>query len=455
MRPESVVPSPPRVTGGLPGLGPIGAFLRNPTLFLAGARARLGDTFLLDVAGFRLFCVFGPIGVRSLYALPEDEASFGEATRTLLGLKLPPELQAGDLAVFQHLFNRARMESYLGHIDAAMDDAFSELGRDGTFEAFAHMKRLVHRIGFRCWAGREAASAPYFEPLVACFERIDPEQAFVRPASLLLTVLTRKAAERRALGRAAGLLREIWEARRRAGRREDDMLEQLHVLFAGDPEPVRHDRVAKNVMILHLASLANLYASLAWTLVNLLLHPQHRADVEAEADAVAARYGRDRFLRDQRALADMSLLESCAMESIRLAQRSITLRKVMRPCRIETDQGSFDLAPGVFVTTLLSVNNAAYDTLGRFDPRHYEHGQLAEHVQVPGKELVSTFGHGRHACVGERFATSAMKIAMVRLLKAFDLEPAFTSAEPPPAQMGAVARAAAPCPVRYRRKATT
>jgi cytochrome P450 len=455
MRTDSVVPSPPRVTGGLPRLGPVGAFLRNPTLFLAGARARLGDTFLLEVAGFRLFCVFGPIGVRSLYALPEEEASFGEATRTLLGLKLPPELQAGDLAVFQHLFNRERMESYLGHIDAAMDDAFAELGRDGTFETFGHMKRLVHRIGFRCWAGREAAAAPHFDPLVASFERIDPEQAFVRPASLLVTVVTRKAAERRALRRAAGILREIWETRARSGRRENDMLEQLHVLFADDPEDVRHERVAKNVMILHLASLANLYASLAWTLVNLLLHPQHRAAVEAEADAVAARYGRDRVLHDQRALADMPLLESCAMESIRLSQRSITLRKVMRPCRVETDQGSFMLAPGVFVTTLLSVNNAAYGTLDRFDPRHYDRGRLADHVEVPAKELVSTFGHGRHACVGERFATSAMKIAMIRLLTTFDLEPGFASASPPPAQMGAVARAAAPCPVRYRRKATT
>jgi cytochrome P450 len=455
MRTHGVVPVPPQVSGGLPRIGPLVAFLRNPTRFFAGARARLGDTFLLELAGFRLFCVFGPIGVRSLYAMPEGEASFGEATRTLLGLKLPPELQAGDLAVFQHLFNRERMESYLGHIDAAVDDAFVELGHDGAFETFAHMKRLVHRIGFRCWAGREAASPPYFDRLVACFERIDPEQAFVRPASLVFTVVTRKAAERRALRRAASLLREIWEARRRDGRREDDMLEQLHALFADDPDDVRHERVAKNVMILHLASLANLYASLAWTLVNLLLHPRHRTEVDAETDAVATRFGPDRFLRDLRALADMPLLESCAMESIRLAQRSITLRKVMRPCRIETDQGTYALAPGVFVTTLLSVNNSAYDTLGRFDPRHYDRGRLAEHVQVPGKELVSTFGHGRHACVGERFATSAIKIAMVRLLTAFDLEPTFASAEPPPAQMGAVARAAAPCPVRYRRKATT
>lgn len=446
-----VTPAPPIVSGGLPGLGPVRPFLANPTAFLRAQRERLGDTFLLRVAGFDLFCVFGPVGLRSLYALPEDEASFGQATRTLLGLKLPPELQAGDLAVFQHLFNRERMDAYLAHIDAALDDTLDELGTSGTFDVFATAKRIVHRIGFRCWAGREAAQPPYFEPLVACFERIDPEQAFVSPASLLWTVATRKAPERLALHRAAALLGEIWATRGRERRREDDILDKLHEIFAGDADDARRDRVAKNVLILHLASLANLYASLGWTLVNLLLHPEHRAAVGDEAARLRATYD-GRHLTDQRALAEMTFLESCAMESIRLAQRSITLRKVMRPCRVETDQGTFALEPGVFVTTLLSVNNTAWDTLDRFDPGHYERGRLAATVRVPGKEMVSTFGHGRHACVGERFATSAMKIAVLRLLDALELEPAFASAAAPPAQLGAVARSAAPCPVRYRRR---
>jgi cytochrome P450 len=295
----SVTPAPPRAPSGLPWLGQIVPFLRDPNTFLSDARTRLGDTFLVDLAGFRLFCVFGPIGLRSLYALPEDEASFGEATRTLLGLKLPPALQAGDLAMFQHLFSRERMESYLGHIGAAVDDALVELGDAGEVELFAHMKRLVHRIGFRCWAGREAATPPHFEALVHAFERLDPEEAFVHPSRLLWTVVTRKAPERRALAAAAMRLAIIWADRARRGVREDDMLDQLHRLFPGEPE-----RVAKNVMILHLASLSNLYAALAWTFVNLLLHPTHRDAVRAEADAVAARYGAT-YLRDQRALADL------------------------------------------------------------------------------------------------------------------------------------------------------
>jgi cytochrome P450 len=448
---DLVSPAPPTIGGGLPLVGHVVPFLRDPTAFLTSLRARHADTFLLQLARFRLLFVFGPVGLRSLYALPEEDASFGEATKTLLGLKLPPELQAGDLAMFQHLFNRERMQTYVDSVAAAVDDALAELGESGTFEVFAHMKRLVHRIGFRCWAGREAASPAHLEDLVACFERLDPEQAFVRPAELLVTIVTRKAPERRALNRAAAILGAIWEARERRGVREGDMLEQLHALFASDAPAARHARVAKNVMILHLASLANLYASLAWTLVDLLRFPEHRAGVAAEAQAVAARYG-DGFLGDQRALGELERLESCAMESIRMAQRSLTLRKVMRPCAVETERGTFTLQPGVFVATLLSVNNSAHDTLAAFDPRHYERGRLAEHVRVPAKEMVSTFGHGRHACVGERFAMSAIKIAVLRHLAALDLTPAFERVAAPTGQMGAVARAAAPCVVRYRRR---
>ncbi len=43
-------------------------------------RRRLGDTYLVDAFGCRLFCVFSPVGVRALYALREDEASFAAAT---------------------------------------------------------------------------------------------------------------------------------------------------------------------------------------------------------------------------------------------------------------------------------------------------------------------------------------------------------------------------------------
>jgi len=67
----------------------------------------------------------------------------------------------------------------------------------------------------------------------------------------------------------------------------------------------------------------------------------------------------------------------------------------------------------------------------------------------PMPPLVSTFGHGSHACPAQRFAISAIRIAVRRLLEAYDCTPRFTDATPRARQIGAVARAAEPCPVDY------
>ena len=48
-----------------------------------------GDTFILHLFGAKLFCVFSSPGLRALYSVRENDASFTEATKGLLGLKLP------------------------------------------------------------------------------------------------------------------------------------------------------------------------------------------------------------------------------------------------------------------------------------------------------------------------------------------------------------------------------
>ena len=267
-------------------------------------------------------------------------------------------------------------------MNAAAQEAVDGLGQSGELEVFQHMKRLVHQIGFRCWVGREAASPRYFSRLVELFERLDPEEAFVHPTRMLRTIATRKAAERRALRSAQAILAEIWSERQRRGVREDDMLEQLHAAYGDAPADARHARAAKDVMVLHLASQTNLYAAMAWTLINVLRHAEHRRAVEAECAAVNG------GLRDARGLATLTRLEQCTYESVRLAQRSLTLRKVLQPCRVDTGATTYTLQPGTYLATLLSVTNSAYPTLDTFDPAHYERGRIADAVALPAKEVV-------------------------------------------------------------------
>ena len=93
----AIDPMPPSAGGMLPWIGAGLGLLRDPTAFFNDARRRLGDTFVADAFGYRLFCVFSPQGVRSLYALRERMASKGMADYSLLRHKLPDELSGTDM----------------------------------------------------------------------------------------------------------------------------------------------------------------------------------------------------------------------------------------------------------------------------------------------------------------------------------------------------------------------
>jgi len=53
---------------------------------------QLGSIFGCYMFGTQFVFIFDPSALKEFYKLPENEASFTEATRAFLGLKLPAEL---------------------------------------------------------------------------------------------------------------------------------------------------------------------------------------------------------------------------------------------------------------------------------------------------------------------------------------------------------------------------
>ncbi len=424
-----VDPPAPTVGGRLPWVGAGAGLLWDPTACFERLRRRHGDTFVLDAFGHRLFCVFSSEGVRSLYAQPEEQASFGMATYTLIKSKVPIELLLGRRNHPKSLFGSQKVETYLDNLHRAVDLEITRLGPAGTFEIFAEMRRLGHRLGLASWAGSEAASPRYVEQLIPLFDRLDSSESFVRPARTLFTWATRKRLERSAMTGIERILGQIWEERR-SGPPVNDFLQQIFDSYADLPADEQVVGAARDVIVIHMGSQSNLYAALAWTLVNLVQRPQLLARV-----------------RD----GDDELLDRCASESIRMAQRSITMRQVLQPIEVETGSGAYRLGPGVLLTTMLSNHNTtAAPDLERFDPDHYQGRRLSPRLALDTKELVSTFGHGVHSCPAARFSISAIRISIRGLLDHYELEPLFTSADPRRRQIGGVARSERPCPVRYR-----
>ena len=431
----AITPAPRSAPGALPFVGHGLRILRDATGYLARERARTGDTFETDFFGRRVLWVFSPAGVRSLWALPEASASKGAADVEMLRQKVPMELFAGRRTIPHALFARDDVARYLANLERAVDLSCDELGARGRLDAFGWTRRLGHRLGLASWAGVEAAEPRFLDRLIPWIERLDGAEAFVHPQRMLWTRLTGKRAERRALHALDDLLAEVLDARERKGDRRDDLMAQILTAWQGTQGDERRRGIARDVVLVHLASMSNLFAAMGWTLVHLLDHPNVLERVRA---------------------GEPGLIDACASESIRLMQRSVVLRKVLRPTVLQDERGEYTLAPGVFVATMMSVTNrSAASGLDRYDPTHFDARRFVARGRLPTPELVTTFGHGAHSCPAQSFSLRSIAHAVTSLARRFELTPRYHDPRPLRRQLGGVARADRACPVEYVRREST
>jgi cytochrome P450 len=183
----------------------------------------------------------------------------------------------------------------------------------GDVEVFELTRRLGHRVGLASWGGPGSAMGQRFDRLAKAFDALDGSESFVHPDAMAHVAATAKVAEYEAL---AVITDELGDALRDLPGSESDHPLFARVAAAWADEPLEDARVgvARDVALIHIASMSNLFAAMGWSLVDLLSHPD-------EAQRVRA--------------GDQSLAEACALESIRLAQRSIMARFVIAPVTLD------------------------------------------------------------------------------------------------------------------------
>lgn len=373
-----------------------------PVEALEAARREHGDTFVV-VSGGTVYCfVFSPTALRAFYDLPERDASKGLADFRMLARKLPQEVFLGRRTFAHDLFGAGMVEGYLDNVDWAIATVLDELGDAGTFDAFALARRLGHHVGIACWFGREAP----IDALIADLDALDGADAFVAPHTMANIDF---AAERSALGHIVEQVGVLLTTPR-APSFLNDIAARWDAVDSPSPDAVTG--ATYDLVLLHIATMTNLFAALGWTLAYTVLD-----DVDAE------RVG------------------DAAQEAIRLGQRSIMLREVMRPIIFDDGSTRYEIDRGVQLATMLPLTNLA-NGRANFD---------VDRAPQPGL-TTTTFGHGSHRCPAQRFSMQTITRAVTQLRNDFALTPGFTSVTPLPMQIGGVARPAHPCPIDYRSK---
>lgn len=424
---HTIEPSPPVAAGvGLPW----DVAVPDAVSAIADARARHGETFVVESGRDRYLFTFSATGVESFYALPEEAASKGVADYLMLRRKLPDEIFDGRRTLPGSLFRKGDVASYLRNLDSALDATLLELGDGGEVDVFDLTRRLGHRMGLASWAGPGAIDGDSFETLVRAFDALDGADAFVHPDAMAAVEASGKAAERTALVEITEVVGVALDRLDDGAREGHDLFARIAQEWADEPADLRRQGVARDVALIHVASMSNLAAALGWAVIDLVGHPAERAAVVA---------------------GDAELAGRCALESTRLAQRSIMARTVLTPLTFDSGDEVHEVGPGVTIATLLPLTNSSAPGYDRWEPDRWHRSRLADASSLASPQLVTAFGHGKHSCPAQPFSISAMTRALTRLFAAHDLTPGWSSYPVPvPAQIGGVARADGPCWLRYR-----
>ncbi len=419
---NAISPMPPVAAGiGLPWDVPVDDAVAE----IARAREAHGDTFVIESGRDRYLFTFSPTGVESFYALPEDRASKGVADYLMLRRKLPDEIFDGRRTLPGSLFRKGDVASYLVNLEQALAATRAELGTSGTVDVFGLTRRIAHRMGLASWAGPGCAEGESFERLVIAFDALDGADAFVHPDAMAAVAASGKAAEHAAL---AEITEVIGATVDRHG--ANDLFARIVSAWDPEPDPVRRTGVAWDVALIHIASMSNLASALGWALVDLVEHPGAQAAVVA---------------------GDRDLADRCALESTRLAQRSIMGRTVLAEVAFDDGDQTYLVSPGATIATLLPLTNTtAGPGLAEWRPERWNRSRLADTSMLASPTLVTAFGHGKHSCPAQPFSLAAMSTAVTDLLRTYELRAGWTSyPRPVPAQIGGVARADGPCPLDY------
>jgi sterol 14-demethylase len=159
-----------------------------------------------------------------------------------------------------------------------------------------------------------------------------------------------------------------------------------------------------------------------WTGISLLSHEKYLQAAIEEQKKIIGQYGE---CIDYNNLLEMGTLHCCIKEAIRMHSPStLIIRQAKMNFIVESREGyKYEIPEGHTVATSIVVGNKLpyiYKRPDVYDPYRFCPGR--EEDKVGGKFSYTSFGGGRHACLGEEYAYMQMKVIWSCLLRNFEFK---------------------------------
>ncbi|MCV7259332.1 cytochrome P450 [Mycobacterium shimoidei] len=231
-----------------------------------------------------------------------------------------------------------------------------------------------------------------------------------------------------------------------ADKSDRDMLDVLVSIKDDDGNPrFSADEITGMFISLMFAGHHTSSGTAAWTLIELMRHPQVYTEVIKELEELYA----DGQAISFHALRQIPKLENVLKETLRLHPPLIIL---MRVSQGEFEVQGFPIHKGDYVAASPAISNRIPEDFpdpDNFVPERYDEPRQEDLVN---RWTWIPFGAGRHRCVGAAFATMQIKAIFSVLLREYEFE----MAQPPESYRNdhskMVVQLARPATARYRRK---
>ncbi|MBH0775323.1 cytochrome P450 [Nocardia bovistercoris] len=230
------------------------------------------------------------------------------------------------------------------------------------------------------------------------------------------------------------------------GKEDRDMLDVLVSIPGDDGKPRFSASEITGIFIsMMFAGHHTTSGTAAWTVIELLRHPDVLAQVVGELDELFA----DGATVSHHALRQIPQLEATLKETLRLHPPLIIL---MRVAQGEFEVCGHSIENGDLVATTPAVSNRLAEDFpnpDQFDPGRY--------IDPNQEDLVNRwtwipFGAGRHRCVGAAFALMQLKAIFCILLRDWEFELVQPSETYRNDHSKMVVQLQQPCKIRYRRR---
>jgi sterol 14-demethylase len=439
----------PKLTGGLPILGHMIPFAKNPYAFMSKAREQGGDIVQFNIMNQTMMLMTGEEASELFYRSGDDILDQSEAYKMMTPIfgagvvfDAPVKRKNEQLKMLMPALRDKPMRSYAQLIAEEVDGTLASWGEKGEIEVDEYMKQLTIFTSSRCLLGAE-----FRYELNEEFAQIyhDLERGVNPIASVFphLPIAAFRARDNARI-RLQELVKGIIKKRESQAEKPVDMFQMLIDTRYADGTSLDENTITGMLIATIFAGHHTSSGTAAWVLIELLKHPHLMKSVKQQIDET---YGVDGEVTFD-SLRKLTVLDNVIKEVLRLHPPLILLmRKVLQDMHFRDHlipAGSMVWAspPVTHRIAELFPNPHVFD-IDRYSPERAEDKNL---------NAWQAFGGGRHKCSGNAFAVFQIKTIFAILLRRYNFELVDKPDTYVDDYNAMIVQPKAPCKIRYQRR---